>query len=137
MTKQETPLRNELAEVWNDTVRVRDLAVATLLGTLFGLSFFLLSEVALRHLNIGNPQQQRGYALLFGIFGCIISGILSATFFKAKREVRPGADVCIREALEQMGLDPEEEIKAIRDSSQENRKELEELGILEELTRWK
>jgi len=137
MTEQKPPLRNELAEVWNDTVRVRDLAVATLLGISSGLTCFLLAKFALLHLSLGNPEQQKGYALLFGILGCIGSGILSATLFKPKREVRAGADVCLREALEQMGVDPEEEGEAVRESSPENRRELEELGILEELTRWK
>lgn len=86
---------------------------------------------------MGGPDQRKGYALLFGILGCLLSGILSGYFFKAKREVVSGTQVRFLDALDQLGLDPQEEIAAIKASSPENQKELAELGILEEISRWK
>lgn len=136
MPERKESLGNQLAEVWNDTVKIRDLAVATVLGILFGMTFFLVAEYALARFQWGGPDQQKGYALLFGILGCLLSGILSVHFFKAKRNVVPGTRVRFQDALLQLGVDPNEEIAAIRASSQENRNELAELGILEELDRW-
>ena len=136
MADKRASRNGQLAEVWNDTVGIRELAMATLLGVVLGVACYVLAALLLPRLGWGNADQQKGYALLFGIVGCLASGFMSASFFKPKREFVAGARVSFREAVTSLGIDPEEEIAAIRASSPENRRELEDLGIIEELSRW-
>jgi hypothetical protein len=134
MSVKEDSFGNQFAEVYNDLVRIRDLAIANVLGIFCGISFFVLSRYLMLHGELTDPEKIKGYALFFGILGCLLSGILSARWFKAKRELTTGDTICFNDALVEMGVDPEEEMAAIRASSSENKKELYELGILGKLS---
>ncbi|QPR36085.1 hypothetical protein I6G96_06650 [Delftia acidovorans] len=75
-----------LAEVWGDTVDLRHLAWAIAIGTgISVLGFYLASRwlatvVESRHL-------AHAYAMLAGLAGCVIAGVICARAFPPKREV--------------------------------------------------
>jgi len=121
---------NQYAEVWNDLVRIRDLALANVLGIVSGIIFYVISWYFLSHQGWAAPEKVRGYALFFGILGCLLSGWLSTRWFKAKRELVIGERSGFHEALIQMGVDPEKEMAAIKASPADNQRELGELGIM-------
>jgi hypothetical protein len=133
MSPEEGPYWNRIAEVYGDIVRIRDLAIANVLGITCGISSYVLSRDLITLLRWASPEKIKGYALFFGILGCLLSGLLTARWFKAKREVAAGTTICFHDALSQMGVTPEEEISLIRQSPLENQRELYDLGIIHEL----
>lgn len=60
MAEKEEALGNQLAEVWNDIVKVRDLALAIVMGILFGMTFFLLARHTLLHFQWGDRIKGKG-----------------------------------------------------------------------------
>ena len=81
------PLRHgHLAEVWGDTVDLRHLAWSIGIGLVVSLGCFLLASRLLADL-VGNATLARAYAMLAGLAGCVLSGIICGRLFPPKREV--------------------------------------------------
>ncbi len=75
-----------LAEVWGDTVDLRHLAWAIAIGTGISVLGFYLASRWLATV-VGSRQLAHAYAMLAGLAGCVIAGVICARAFPPKREV--------------------------------------------------
>jgi len=82
--------QRQLVEVWGDTVDVKHLAWSIILGIGISLPAFLLASRWLSSL-VSSPDLARAYAMLAGLGGCVLAGVLCAVIFKPKRIVVEGA----------------------------------------------
>lgn len=79
-------MKPELYEVWGDTVDVRHLVYAIVIGAIVSLSAFFTAQHFLLEW-VASAQMARAYAMLVGIVGCLVGGAISASLFKPKRHV--------------------------------------------------
>ncbi|MGQ8880036.1 hypothetical protein ACUTR7_21155 [Delftia sp. NA_296.1] len=75
-----------LAEVWGDTVDLRHLAWAIAIGTGISVLGFYLASRWLTTV-VESRQLAHAYAMLAGLAGCVIAGVICARAFPPKREV--------------------------------------------------
>ena len=75
-----------LAEVWGDTVDLRHLAWAIAIGTGISVLGFYLASPWLATV-VESRQLAHAYAMLAGLAGCVIAGVICARAFAPKREV--------------------------------------------------
>lgn len=75
-----------LAEVWGDTVDLRHLAWAIAIGTGISVLGFYLASRWLATV-VESRQLAHAYAMLAGLAGCVIAGVICARAFAPKREV--------------------------------------------------
>lgn len=75
-----------LADVWNDTVDTRHLALSLLISIPICAGCFLLAN-ALFVQWVATPQIARAYAMLVGLAGCVVSGAICSALFKPKRTI--------------------------------------------------
>lgn len=75
-----------LAEVWGDTVDLRHLALAIAIGTGISVLGFYLASRWLATV-VESRQLAHAYAMLAGLAGCVIAGVICARAFAPKREV--------------------------------------------------
>lgn len=75
-----------LADIWGDTVDLRNLGIGILIGIVISLTCYLGSRYII---SICFPELEgslvAAYSLLFGIGGCVLSAIITANLFKPKR----------------------------------------------------
>ena len=81
-----------LFEVWGDTADAGHLAWSIVIGIGISLSVFLIANRLLAG-SVATASLARAYAMLAGLGGCVVSGIVCAALFKPKREVIEGAAV--------------------------------------------
>lgn len=75
-----------LAEVWGDTVDLRHLAWAIAIGTGISVLGFYLASRWLATV-VESRQLAHAYAMLAGLAGCVIAGVICTRAFPPKREV--------------------------------------------------
>ncbi|MEB6661922.1 hypothetical protein MXL91_10795 [Achromobacter ruhlandii] len=75
-----------LAEVWNDTVELRHLAWAIAIGIAVSVAGFYAASGWLRD-KVASPELAHAYAMLAGLAGCVLAGVICARLFPPKREV--------------------------------------------------
>ena len=75
-----------LAEVWNDTVDLRQLAWAIVIGVGISVTAFFLASRWLRTV-VATPELAHAYAMLAGLGGCVLAGVICARRFPPKRIV--------------------------------------------------
>lgn len=75
-----------LAEVWNDTVDLGQLASAIVIGVGISVTAFFLASRWLRTV-VATPELAHAYAMLAGLAGCVLAGIICARRFPPKRIV--------------------------------------------------
>ena len=75
-----------LAEVWGDTVDLHHLAWAIAIGTGISVLGFYLASRWLATV-VESRQLAHAYAMLAGLAGCVIAGVICARAFAPKREV--------------------------------------------------
>lgn len=75
-----------LAEVWSDTVDLRQLAWAIGIGISISVAGFYAASRWLRGM-VASPELAHAYAMLAGLAGCVIAGVICARLFPPKREV--------------------------------------------------
>lgn len=76
----------QLVEIWGDTVDTRHLAWSVAIGIVVSLgAFFVASRVLAAYVH--DPAMARAYAMLVGLGGCLVAGVICARLFKPKREV--------------------------------------------------
>lgn len=117
-------------EVWGDTVVISELLwsaviciVATMACYFIGNKIFLGRE----GMEIGLAK---GYSLLIGILGCVLSAIVCAKLFKPKRRVEERLEQeDILHVLEAAGITPEEEAEALSKVDPQIIKEMEDLEL--------
>lgn len=120
----------DLTEVWGDTVKLRELGIAALLGILFTMAFYLIG----RHIFVGidtiEPSLAKGYSLLVGILGCFLSAVISAKLFKPKRIIEEHAESeNIADILAYGGMTVEEEAEALATLDPKVIAEMEDLEL--------
>lgn len=81
-----------LVEVWGDTVDRRHLGWAIVIGIAISLSAFLVANRVLAA-TVSRPELARAYAMLVGLVGCVLAGVVCGLVFKPKRVVVEGAAV--------------------------------------------
>jgi hypothetical protein len=84
--KKHDPRHGHLAEVWGDTVDLRHLAWSIGIGLVVSLACFLLANRLLAD-RVDSAALARAYAMLAGLGGCVLSGIICGVLFPPKREV--------------------------------------------------
>lgn len=94
-----------LVEVWGDTVDERHVKIAVALSVLLAVPSFLGARTLLTA-TMANQDLARTYAMLAGLFACLLAAVISAKLFKPKRIVT------------ERQLDPEEQIAAAMDLAQ-------------------
>ena len=92
MKDSNTSQKWSLFEVWGDTADAGHLAWAIVIGLGISLSVFLIANRLLAGSG-ASASLARAYAMLAGLGGCVLSGIICAVLFKPKREVIEGGAV--------------------------------------------
>ncbi|WP_432728723.1 hypothetical protein [Variovorax sp. W6] len=82
--------RWRLVEIWGDTADLGHLAWSIAIGLAVSLAGFLVANRVLAS-TVGTPELARAYAMLAGLGGCVLSGLICAWLFTPKREVIEGA----------------------------------------------
>ncbi len=125
--KKELP---KYTEVWGDTVILKELLYACLIGVVVTMTFFFIGQKVFHSIESLDEGMANGYALLLGLGGCLISGVVNARLFKPKRTFDGrlvGHDIEV--VLEQAGMTVEEEIEALGKVDAEIIAELEDLEM--------
>ena len=84
-----TPARWRLVEIWGDTADLGHLAWSIAIGVGVSLAGYLAASRVLAG-TVGTPELARAYAMLAGLGGCVLSGLICAKLFGPKREVVEG-----------------------------------------------
>ncbi len=119
-----------LTEVWGDTVNLKELLFAVLLGIVFTMGFYLVGRHFFLQIDSLEPSLAKGYALFVGIAGCLISSVISAKLFKPKRvisEMQQNHD--IEEILAHAGMTLEDEIDALTKLHPDIIKQMEDFSL--------
>lgn len=78
--------KNNLVEVWGDTVNFRSMLFAIVIGSVVSTGTFLLAKLYMSSLS-GDATLLNGYAMLIGLGGCLLSGFICSMLFKPARTV--------------------------------------------------
>jgi cytochrome c biogenesis protein CcdA len=122
------------AEVWGDTVDLRHLSIAIVIGIAVSLTFYLVGlKFILRSLPKTPQSLTQAYALLIGILGCLVSAVVSTKLFPPKRTLRENQfNAQEREAaLSELQIDWEKEREELKTLSPQIVAEMKELQIYE------
>ena len=84
-----TPARWRLVEIWGDTAHLGHLAWWSPIGVAVSLTGYLVASRVLASV-VSTPELARAYAMLAGLGGCVVSGVICAKLFTPKREVVEG-----------------------------------------------
>ena len=117
-------------EVWGDTVILKELFASAIIGIIVTMGAYLISRHFFINMPNVTPAVGRGYALMVGIAGCVLSGIISAKFFKPKREFfESQSEEKLEHILQDAGMTIEEEALALATIEPEIIAEMEELEL--------
>lgn len=98
----------QLAEVWGDTVDLKHLSWSIAIGIGISVIGFFAASRWLKSV-VESPQLAHAYAMLAGLAGCVIAGVLCARLFPPKRVVTE----------EDMSRDPEWRAEVLRELAQQ------------------
>jgi len=127
---EEKKKQKPLTEVWGDTVNLKELLCAVLLGIVFTMGFYLAARHFFLQIDSIEDSLAKGYALFVGIAGCLISSVISAKTFEPKRvisEMNQQHD--IEDVLAHAGMTVEDEIDALIHLDPEIIKEMEKFSL--------
>lgn len=120
-----------LAEVWGDTVDLRHLAWSVVLGVAISVAAFEAGRRLLTSF-VNDAAIVRADAMLVGLGGCVLAGVVSAVLFRPKRVVVEHAvDESERMAVLAQLAEEWGGIGSLSDLSASARAEMKELGLLE------
>jgi len=124
------------AEVWGDTVALKDLGKAVIIGAVIALACYLIAGRVLAQF-VSTPQIARTYAMLVGLLGCIAAGAVCARLFAPKRDLNEQAhdDAWREETLEQLASEAGG-LGRVADLPPSVQAELKELGLYESFVRY-
>ena len=117
-------------KVWGDTVFLPELVCAAVIGIavtmgFYGAIFYLLTRLTSLSVSIAS-----GYALMGGIAGCFLSGIITGRSFRPKRMVIEGTEEMeLEKILAEAGTSAEVEAKLLAKEDKETLQELESLKL--------
>lgn len=95
-----------LVEVWGDTADTGHLAWSIAIGAAVSLTCYWAASRLLAA--VAEPELARAYAMLAGLFGCLLAGLICALLFKPKRivvENETGHSAARVEALRKLAED--------------------------------
>ncbi|MEU4429746.1 hypothetical protein ACH474_17065 [Nocardia rhamnosiphila] len=121
-------------EVWGDTVVGRHLAVSVVIGVGVSLSALLLADRAFSSF-VANDSLADAYALLVGIAGCVIAGLICGRLFRPKRIVvtEVSEDAAVGEVIAAL-REERQGLGSLDDLPAHTRRELDELGLRRRFT---
>ncbi|QIB70272.1 hypothetical protein Ami103574_13655 [Aminipila butyrica] len=122
------------ADVWGDTVDIRHLAIAAVIGIVVSLTLFSTAWHFMQtSLDGVAPNLIKAYALLVGILGSLISAAISAKLFKPKRILNEKhfAEEDQLQVLEELGLDRDKEREYLQKAESCIVEEMKSLKIYE------
>jgi len=128
------PKPKPYADVWGDTVDLRHLSIAIVIGIAVSLTFYLVGLKLIVRSFPKIPQNlTQAYALLIGILGCLVSAVVSTKLFPPKRTLRESQfNAQEREAaLSELQIDWEREREELKTLSPQIVAEMKELQIYE------
>ncbi|MBF6352830.1 MULTISPECIES: hypothetical protein [Nocardia] len=116
-------------EVWGDTVVGRHLAVSVVIGIGVSLAALLLSDLAFSAF-VTNESLADAYALLVGIAGCVVAGVVCGRLFRPKRIVVTDAseDAAVGEVIAAL-REERHGLGSPADLPDHTRRELDDLGL--------
>jgi hypothetical protein len=120
------------ADIWGDTVDLRHLAAAMVIGIVIALGCYVLG---LNVIQSGYPKLAKnlvqGYALLVGIVGSLIAAVVSAKLFAPKRVLKEDEFSLEDRALviRELQIDLEREGEDLKQVPEEIIREMKELQI--------
>ncbi|GHU08064.1 hypothetical protein FACS1894158_17060 [Betaproteobacteria bacterium] len=121
-----------LAEIWGDTVNMKHLFGAMLIGVVLGFSFYWtgLQVVRSYYPNIQASLSQ-AVALLVGIVGCLLAAVISAKLFPPKRSLteQESTEEDRARILHELQVDITQEAADIKDMPQDILDEMRELQL--------
>jgi hypothetical protein len=118
-----------LFEVWGDTVDARHLSIALAVGAACSLGAYALALWVLGRI-VTDRQMVHAYAMLGGIAGCLLGGVVSALLFEPKRDViEETADASFRETAVADLVKQYGSLGRVEDLSPQIAFELRELGL--------
>ena len=121
-----------LLSIWEDTVDLRELLIGIAGAAALGFASFIVSwRVFTAQLPNDSAALIKGYALMGGILGCVLAAVIIAVVFKPKRVLREseGGLTDPAELLVSLGLDPDEERRALETASPKVIREMQQLQI--------
>lgn len=117
-------------EVWGDTVDLKHLLYASLLGIALTLGMYLIGRSIFLNIEGLEVGLAKGYSLLVGIVGCFTAAVISAKLFKPKRIIEEKFENAnLEEILEAAGMTVEEEIEGLRNLDPKLIAEMEEVEL--------
>lgn len=120
----------QLTEVWGDTVDLKELMIASILGIALTMAMYLIGRSIFLKIDGLDVGLAKGYSLLLGIVGCIASGVISAKLFKPKRVIEEKFEnENIEDILKAAGMTVEDEINALRNVDPAIIAEMEEFEL--------
>lgn len=125
-------LQPRYADVWGDTVELRHLFWAMVIGVCLGLVGYLPGLRVFTVLPGVKPELAKAYALLTGVVGCLMGAVVSARLFRPKRVVEedPARWRTERErVVAELQIIPEEEKRQLERAESGIRAEVRELGL--------
>lgn len=121
-----------LADIWGDTVDLRHLGGALIIGAVLGFAFFKggLTVIKGQYPAI-QPSLQNALALLVGIVGCLLAAVISAKLFPPKRALSEQSlsEEERRKVLEELQLDLAQEARDMKTLPPEIQAEMKELRL--------
>jgi uncharacterized membrane protein YeaQ/YmgE (transglycosylase-associated protein family) len=127
---------SDLAEVWQDVVSRRHLAISVVFGIVLGMGGYFFGIWLLRTMNFAlKPDLLKGYALFFGVGGCVLAAIIACIQFKPKRiisEATAETDQFL-EALREQNISVKDELAALKSLPPVIRRELEDVKVYDRL----
>lgn len=132
--KKEAAIESGLAVIWGDTVNLRHLAGAMIIGMILGISFYKGGLLVIEKYFSSLPENlHKSVALLVGIGGCLIAAVISAKLFPPKRVLseQQFSPEDRERVLKELQVDIEQEAEDLKTMSPAVIKEMEELQLLE------
>jgi hypothetical protein len=121
-----------MADIWGDTVDLRSLSGAIVIGVALGGGAFIVARMWLQAaLTSTSPGLISAYALLAGILGCLLAAVVSANVFKPRRKLSEEAfseeDRMV--VLKELQVDMEREARELQTIPREVAEEMQQLHI--------
>ncbi len=123
------------AEVWGDTVVLKDLGKAIVIGALIAFAFYFVAGRILENF-VPTAQIARTYAMLVGLIGCITAGAVCARLFAPKRDLSEQAhdDAWREETLDQLAIESGG-LGRVSDLPETVKADLKEVGLYDSFAR--
>ena len=120
----------KFAEVWGDTLVLKELFFSAILGIALTMAGYLLGVRYFAGIQGLSKSLITGYALMTGIIGCVAAGTIASKLYKPKRTVQ---DLIVQEdiaaVLKAGDMTLEEETLAMTNLDSQVLSEMQELNL--------